>query len=337
MTIKTLAALKEENTKAEIVEEEAPQAESETKETEVVEVETEETSEVAELSEEETEDAPIEAWMQSDEQTLESDDKKFTNSDIGIVKRKLRAKLERKHDGETEALKARIVELEGNNQPAQPSVLKMPTLESSEFDEGKHEAAMNAWIEAKTSASMQAYTQTNDIKTQQTQAATTQDQAVDDHYTRAAKLAQDSGISPELYRSADLAVRQTIESVLPQQGDAIMDSIISRLGEGSEKVMYYLGRNRTAQDKLRSEFIKDPTGLSAMMFLGELKTQTSPSKKRVSQAKAPAPKINGDNASAGATENKFIKRYKAASNDVQTRIDIKREAKKAGFNKSIFN
>ena len=87
-----------------------------------------------------------------------------------------------------------------------------------------------------------------------------------------------------MYQNSDLAVRQAIESVLPNQGDLVADQLISRLGDGSEKVMFYLGRNAAAKEKLKSALSNDPTGISAALYLGEVKRDIASPTKRKTRA-----------------------------------------------------
>jgi hypothetical protein len=180
-------------------------------------------------------------------------------------------------------------------------------------------------------------TQASTTTAAQTQAAQQLDQAVDGHYQRAAKLAEESGITPELYQNADTVVRQTIESVLPKMGDIVTDNMIARLGEGSEKVMYFLGRNKTAQEKLRSSLVTDPTGISAALYLGELKSTVAAPQKRVSRARAPATQIQSDEGGSAKGEAKKLKdSYRSAHKrgQGQAAYNAKKTAKAAGIDVS---
>jgi hypothetical protein len=162
------------------------------------------------------------------------------------------------------------------------------------------------------------------------------DERVDAHYDRASSLLAKSGIAPELFKHADQKVRKTIDSLRPGMGDVIADSFISTLGDGSEKVMYYLGVNEVALNKLQALLVDDPTGLRAAVYLGQEKQRlTTPTKHR-SNAPAPSKSINGDVNSGNA---KGLKRkYEAAhkSGDLQLAYNLKQQAKKEGSDVKIW-
>jgi hypothetical protein len=162
------------------------------------------------------------------------------------------------------------------------------------------------------------------------------DERVDAHYERASSLLAKSGIAPELFKHADQKVRKTIDSLRPGMGDVIADSFISTLDDGSEKVMYYLGVNEVALNKLQALLVDDPTGLRAAVYLGQEKQRlTTPTKHR-SNAPAPSKNVNGDVNSGNA---KGLKRkYEAAhkSGDLQLAYNLKQQAKKEGSDVKIW-
>jgi hypothetical protein len=158
------------------------------------------------------------------------------------------------------------------------------------------------------------------------------DKAVDEHYERVDKLLTDSGISPEVYKAADQKVREAVESLMPKQGDLVVDQMIAHLGEGSDKVMYYLGRNKGALGEFERLLIKDPSGIRAAVFLGTQKERLSGTPKKMkSAASPPANEIKGD-ANTGTKGKAFKKRYDAAheKNNMQAAYNAKKEAKAAG-------
>jgi hypothetical protein len=162
--------------------------------------------------------------------------------------------------------------------------------------------------------------------------------AVDGHYERAAELIEKSGIKPEVYKAADTTVRKAVESITPNLGDVIVDQIISILGEGSEKVLYYLGRNAAALNKFQSLLASDKSGMKAAIYLGQEKQRlTNPIKPR-SKAPDPATEVKGDEATQGAAANRFKKKYDAVSakNDPQAMYNAKKEARAAGVDVSAW-
>lgn len=324
--VKSLEELKRENAESESTTEEQTAAVQEEIQEEAAEVETEENAEPAVAEQSDAEETEVEAWMLAEEQAP-ANDGGFTGSDIAAAKRKLRSKLTKQHESETAALKAEIdslkAQMQGGVAPqAQASTQEaMPTLESCDYDDVKHQQAVAAWVDKRISNQSQQTQQ----QQQQQQVATQLTEAVDSHYERAAKLSSEQNISPELYQQSDLAVRQAIGS------DEITDQLIARIGEGSEKVMYYLGRNPAARENLRSKLQSDPTGLSAMIMLGELKGQIATPSKKTSKARPPAKRADGGAAPANVGE-KMKREYGKA--DLQGRISIKRKAKAEGVDTS---
>lgn len=335
---KTLEELKRENAEAETAEVTAPQAEIETEETKAAVVETEETEEVAETSEEATEEAPVETWMQAEEQTSDNGDQVPVSKHVA-VKHKLKGTI-KEQVSEIEQLKAQIEELKTSpiTPPATPAAASeigaRPKLDDYDYDDDRYNAALDAWYDAKMEAKLLGQQQTVQQNTQQQEVAQKLTQSVDDHYKRAATLIETAGIKPELYQTADTSVRRAIEAVKPGQGEQITDFIISTLGEGSEKVMYKLGIDSTAQAELQSKLINDPSGMQAMAYLGRLSEKVNAPVKRKSKAPAPAATLQGDAQGDGSAASKaMLKKYKAAK-DTQSRFDVRREARKAGVDVS---
>ena len=328
---KTLEELKAENAAAEEMETEAPQVEEEVAEAKAVEEETEEQEEAAETSESEAEETDTEAWMQVDEQTSDSEDLTVPVATHANVRKKLKGTI-KEQNSEIEQLKAEIEALKGgvSQKPVQTNhnMPKRPTLEQFDYDEDKYSAAMDNWYEAKIEAKLNATTQQATQETKKQQAEQAIQSAVDRHYENAEKLIEQSGIAPDLYRQADVSVRQAIEEVRPGQGDLVTDFVISVLGEGSERVMYNLGVNKSKLQKLQADLATDPSGMKAVAYLGRLSAELMP-KQRKSNAPPPSRQINGD-ATSGDPAKSYLKKYKAAGNDVQKRFNIRREAKKAG-------
>ena len=159
--------------------------------------------------------------------------------------------------------------------------------------------------------------------------------AVDKHYERAVTLATESGITPEMYQNADFRVRNMVNSLFPDAGDAITDALIANLGEGSEKVMFSIGVKDSRLKELHTLFQQDPTGVKASMYLGTLKAELNAPRKRKTNAPKPATDINGD-AQKDETSRKLKKRYDEADKkgDLQSRFNTRREAKKAGVDTS---
>lgn len=326
----SLEELKAQNTadEAETVEVETEAAEeAEAEETqEQEEVESGEVSEGdAEAGEGETE---VEAWQLEDEQASEGGEKRFTDSDVAAAKRKLKARIE-KRDDEIAQLKAELEKLK-SGRVEQPTAERkpMPKLEDYDYDESKYQAAMESWMLAQIDnvAKSRQSTETKSKAQQQLE------QSVESHYERAAKLTAEHGIDETVYRGADLAVRQVVESVFEGAGDVITDSLIARMGEGSEKVMYALGRSSEKRERLKAKLLEDPNGIAASIYLGELKAEITKPVKRVTNAPKPAKRATGGTG-GGSGEDALRRKYQKES-DMQVRFNLRREAKAKGFDVS---
>lgn len=283
----------------------------------------------------ESEEAELEDWMKSDDdQTSSGSDRKFTGSDIKAAKEKLKAKLQRKHDDETEKLIARIKELEQGKQPDLQKPKREQFYDHDDPDEAYAEA-MAEWKWNQKNAESQAEKAARNAERQRLERMQEISQGVDEHYQRAVTLAEESGISAEMYQSADHRVRQALDEVFEGSGDAITDALISNLGKGSERVFYNLGVNKTRLSELQSLLKADPTGIKAAVFLGELKRDLTAPKKRTSNAPKPAPQADGDatvTQSAKALKSKYDKAH--SNGDSQAAFNAKREARAAGVDTS---
>ena len=323
--MRTLEELKADNAKLE--EETVDVTTTETEETleEAVEDEVIETGEIVESDPEDKTETETEAWMQEDDESSIDSDKKFTDHDIANAKKKLKAKVGSQVE-EIDSLKAEIERLSAGTAPAQqqtPTAKPMPKFADYDFDEDSYAEAMAEWQDNSLNAKLEARSQKQAQSQAQTQHTQEIETAVNSHYQRAAKLAKESNIEPELYQASDLAVRTAIESVAQGQGDQLTDTIIATLGDGSEKVMYYLGRNKVALEKVKALGLTNTPAL--MVFLGELKAKVSAPKNKVSRAPTPANRITGD-ANESSTETGFKKKYSKAKS-VQEKLDIKFAAK----------
>ncbi|MCH9645659.1 MAG: hypothetical protein K0U08_03340 [Proteobacteria bacterium] len=328
MTVKTLDELREENAKLENEESEQPASEDLEVESEAVEDEPQETDEVAEPESEESEESEIESWRLTDEQQSEEDEKTFTSHDIKKAKEKLKVRLAAKDD-ENESLKAEIERL--NKQLESPQVSQQvkpkPTLESVDYDEDKFADEMADWVASQVDNRLDAKEKSRQLEAQKIEQKKAIDAAVDSHLERAAKL---DGIKPENYQAAELNVRRTIDNVIPKSGDAVADSLIATLGDGSEKIFYQLGVNSKLREQFQAKLLADKTGSSALVFLGELKGKLSSTVKHRSSAPKPA-KVADGGSSPAQTESALERKYKKAKTS-QERFNIAREAKQAGLN-----
>jgi len=275
----------------------------------------------------------VEPWM--------ADESKQPLSDVPAsthirMKQKLKGRLTERNEEnerlrrENEALKA------GMTTPSLPGrVPKRPV--ENEFDTVlEYEEALGEYEQKMVDVRLETSNRKRDIQLAQANARAKLEGSVDEHYSRAAKLIQDNGIDTEVYKAADLIVREAIETMIPGKGDITTDQIISILGDGSEKVMYYLGRNKNALNEFKSLFAEDPTGLKATLFLGQQRERLLNSKRRTSKAPPPSSDAKGDKTPTSAKASSLLKRRKAAQakGNLQLAYDLKKQAKAQGVDVS---
>ena len=287
-------------------------------------------TEVEDDDESETE---LESWMQPDEATSEIEKKVFKpNHEAAAIRKKMKAKLNER-DGELDELRREIEQLKnsGNKQAQSEPELKRPKMADFDYDDDKYEAALEVYldkkIESKVSTTKSIDSKRQEATQQQEQYKQELDEALDSHYSRASKLIADGKITEELYGKHDLSVRKLIEGLYPNQGDAITDGLIktlNSLGEGSEKVICSLGVSGVKREKFESLLRKDI--LTATAYLGSLQSEMNSPNKRKSSAPSPAAKIQGDSSASGSSS--LLKKQYDKATDLQTRLDLKRQAKK---------
>ena len=332
MTELSLEDLKAENAKAEMDTELPPQESEEEIKADAIKEDSEVDAEgKAEASADENDESETESWMETDED--QSND--IPNAAWKGAREKYKAKLSKVkegHDAEINKLKAQVAELQSG--PAKQ--LNRP--KRDEFYD--HDDPEGAFIEALTdfkmeqgSAKQAATVKQAESNRQQSVVLEQINKGVDQHYERAIKLSEESGITAETYQASDRTVRTAIDAVLPGNGDIVTDKLIADLGAGSEKVFYSLGVNTAKCAQLQSLLTEDSSGLKAAMFLGELKAQLNAPQKRKTNAPKPAPHLKGD---AAGDHTNLKKEYDKAnkSGNTQAAFDARMRAKGSGANVS---
>jgi hypothetical protein len=274
----------------------------------------------------------IPAWQleDSDEEMPDVPVKKHIH-----MKKKFKGRLQERDD-EIETLKQKIANLETSTTVTTADLPPKPKAEDFDTD-AEHEAALVAWEDKRQDArwaEQQAKTKQEEAK-RMFKLAVAKD--VDEHYERTAELAESSGIKSEMFKEADTTVRKTVDAILPGRGDSVTDHIISLLGDGSEKVMYYLGRNKAAKLEFQSLLAEDKHGHKAMVFLGQQKERLNNPKKMQSNAPKPPANPKGDLATSqkGAA---MKKKYRAAHDKgkAQVAYSLKQQARKEGIDVSTW-
>lgn len=321
----------------EVEEIETPVEESEEEETPVVEGE--------ETTDEETEEEDL-SWMEDEQPDSSEDDDDETADGTGAkgvpvdkhiaIKQKLKGKLKGEKE-ENEKLKARIKELEeGTQKPVDQSLSKpvRPRRDAFESDADYDDALDVYDDELIQFIPKSAATEANTAEQLQQRVKVVTD-AVDGHIDRAAQLIEKHSIDPDVYSSAQDSVKQIIGSVKPGGEEHIFNEFIERLGEGSEKVMFYVGKNKKQLNEFERLFRSDPSGLSAAMFLAEKRNEISGAKHLSSRSPKPSAKLKGGEAvkaSESALKKKYQDAHKKGNN--QAAFDIKRQAKGAKIDTS---
>lgn len=335
----TLEQLKAQNAAESEQEQETEQVEQEQGTHVTIDTETDETDTEEETEQEESEE--VESWLKEDvaNPSDEADQGFKPSPEAAAVRKKLKAKLKEEKD-EVERLKAELEQLKSGQgqQVKQANTLPpKPKLEDYDYDEAAHEAALDEWydkkFDAKVSNTLTTKQQEEQKKAQAEQFRKALEDAENAHYERAEKLVAEGKVSAERYQQADRAVRESFDKLVPGKGDDIVAHLIktlNSLGEGSEKVMYQLGVNPGKMQEVANMYSSDPTGLTAVAYLGKLQATIQSPVKRKSSAPKPTPELQGSG-KGKSTEKAFLDKYKRAGDDIQKRLDIKREAKKAGI------
>lgn len=336
----TLEQLKEENAKrdAEKVETEEAQQNVET-----VTATTEEAEIEAVDTELEEGDVETESWMQTEEATSNDDQKGGfkPNHEAARTRKRLKAKLSEKDD-ELEQLRIENERLKSGNtdKPTQSQLPPRPKREDFDYDDDAYDNAIDEWNDKKFEAKLNSHQQ----KSYETQAQEAQRKAhdkrvndsLDGHYDRVNKLVNDGKINEDAYNAAETNVRNAMERINKGAGDLVTNNLITTLnniGEGSEKVMYQLGVNPSKLRELEEKIQQDPSGFTAVAYLGALQARISSPSKRRSEAPKPASKVEGEGGKRG-NSGTLKKAYDKAEGDVQSRITLKRQARAQGIDTS---
>ena len=251
-------------------------------------------------------------------------------------KRKKKKVLE-KVELEMEALKKENAELKSGT--FKPEAAPERPTRGNFTDEAQYYVALETYEDQMTALRQKRQNFQSGKEDQQRQYAAKIETGVNAHYERAAKIAKETGISPEVYQKTDGAVRDAVESVLPEMGDIVVDQAVTLLGKGSEKVLFYIGRNQAALDRFKSLLAEDKSGMKAMIFLGQQKERLTGVSKRRSNAPAPAAKADGDGGvNEPASTRKLKKAYDAAhkKGNLQAGYDAKKKARAAGADVSAW-
>jgi hypothetical protein len=304
-----------------------------------------ESEETLDLSPEETPDNPEpEPEEDAPEATAAAPDDAFTpeeddglpkdgplrKGDAKALRQKYQGKLSQK-DEELERVRQELEEVK--KKVAQPSQLPAAGQEPQR-DQYTNDAE---WIRALTTFNAQqvlqqstAQQQAEERRRKQEEIQTRTRMQTDAHYERVADLAKKSNISEDVAKSADLKVRNAVDAVFKGAGDTIVDTLISSLGPGSEKVILHLGIKNSKLNDLVKLFQEDPSGIKASAYLGSLKAELNAPTRRETKAPDPIDKVQGDKSGSSALD-KMRKDVADArkKGDISKVIALKQQAKAA--------
>ena len=302
-----------------------PEVELEEEEPEEVESEPGETEETVELSEDfelELEGEPVSQQEPTPEEAL-------------IHKLSKERRKRKEEQSENEQLKKRLEELEKRlTQPAQQ--VQQPTQSHAgeptfpdmydpgiEGDRKKYDAAVKKYfadMEAYRNRHSEADKANADFRAQLD--AMTKNLAVN-----AAKFATDNKVSVDRVANALNTATDDVDAATGIDGSFayLLDSV----GEGSERVAYYIGTNQAGRDQLKKLLEDDPKGLKAIAHMTRLAEKLKPKQaKQVSKAPEPDQSLKGD-AVESASAKQLQKEFDSATK-FDDLMRIRKKAKELG-------
>ena len=298
-------------------------------------LELESSNEEEEDSDESSEDegkSPKPLWLAEDDDEEEEEQAAsdtVPEASLIKIKQKLKGRIKDGNE-ENERLKARIKELESGVTQKSIVAPKRPRL--ADFDnDNKYEEAMDIYEEAKLKYQQVVLTSSTNDSERVKKHVQKINQAVDDHHTRAAKLIETNGLSPEVYKQAEETVQSMIEEIHPKQSESIYANLVNIIGEGSEKTLFFVGRNKTAKAEFKQALLEDKTGLQAAFYLGQKANEIQGNKKQTSRARKPAPQLKGaavTKEKGSALKKKYIEAHKKGSSQVA--YNLKKQARTQG-------
>lgn len=284
----------------------------------------------------EDEDAEsVEPWLIQDSEEDNADKSSFSGNDIAAAKRNLRAKLEKKHNSEVDDLKAEIEKLkvQSQNAPSQTGIKTKPKREDFFDADDPDEAFIDALYEWKENIRKEDKAKA-EKEAAQTKYQEELNNSLNSHYQRANDFIKKNNIAPEAFADSEAAFHKAIDEIMPNQGEAVANHLISLIGEGSEKVSHLIGINATKRRQLQDALRTDPTGMKAAVLVGKFESEISAVNKRKTKAPQPAARANnGSTMSATASATKFKRAYDKAKPGSET-YRIKQDAKRAGVDTS---
>jgi hypothetical protein len=143
----------------------------------------------------------------------------------------------------------------------------------------------------------------------------------------AAKFATDNKVSVDRVANALNTATDDVDAATGIDGSFayLLDSV----GEGSERVAYYIGTNQAGRDQLKKLLEDDPKGLKAIAHMTRLAEKLKPKQaKQVSKAPEPDQSLKGD-AVESASAKQLQKEFDSATK-FDDLMRIRKKAKELG-------
>lgn len=302
-----------------------------------------ESGKAADESDSEEEEIGVPEWMKADEadEQAPAPAKGSVEQQLYAVTGKLSSAKKKLNEttAESDRLRAENEALRAGAIAPPQSAATTDVPDPDDFHDGlDYKAAMAKYIDSQVSAGINGHTAANTAQREEQKANERLQADLAAHETRKTALFTKHKISPEKYESADMAVRAAIDEVVPGGGDGITNALISKTGEGSEKVFFAVGVSAEKKAMLSNLLREDKSGIRAAMYLGELKAQLTNIKIPRSNAPPPATVHGGDGtkgANAGGQKREYADIIKN-NGYTQQAFDLKDRAKAAGADTSAW-
>lgn len=146
---------------------------------------------------------------------------------------------------------------------------------------------------------------------------------------RAAHFATENKVSID--RVADALNRATDEVDGATKIEGSLAYLLDSVGDGGERVAYYIGTNESALSQIKQLLQDDPNGFKAIAHMTRLAEKLKPKhSKRISKAPAPDESLRGDGSPASSRKLQEAYDKASAGSDLKVMRDIQKRATELG-------
>lgn len=326
--LKAQAEAEEENT-----EEQEPETQDEPEQEEAEDAEAEEGSSEEEEGDE-TEDEPSDDFELELDGEPEPGQQKPSPEDALVYKLTKQKAKAKEYKSELEELKAELAALksgtsqpQAQQRPQQPAqhYPPVPVLYEDGIDtKEQYTQAYQRWM-----ADCKAIDQRNAQADQQKSEYKRQMEDMTHNLAkRLGKFASEHKIKDDRVISAAEKATSEIDEATKIEGS--LAYLLDSVGDGGERVAYYIGTNEGAMAKVKELLQADSTGLKAVAHMTKLAAQLKP-KHSIRTSKAPAPDrpVKGDGSSVGSIAKKLQAEWDKATKR-EDLMNVRRKAREAG-------